>query len=215
MAAAVDRDPSAAEQAAPQGAADSDGPWVAQGKEAQGKVDRVIAAVDQEDDSAVDTPQEAPRSPGSARRSTSVPVLAAAGGGAVLSLVLCAGFALRLRRRPKRPHKYVQHKDDESGMPPEIVGATAGDRSPGDETFVIDDVEMWGEEETFEFAGDKFAQHFSLAPNGFQTMESDVPQGQPGDSPADAHLFTPGAGADDSVAETRSPNADLSSKALD
>lgn len=45
----------------------------------------------------------------------------------------------------------IQQKDDESGMPPEIVGAAGGDQSPGGDTFVIDDVEMWGEDDGIEY----------------------------------------------------------------
>lgn len=40
-------------------------------------------------------------------------------------------------------------------MPPEIVGAVGtSEQSPGTDTFVIDDVEIWGEQDGFDFMHD-------------------------------------------------------------
>merc|ERR1712151_828457 len=74
--------------------------------------------------------------------------LGVGGAVALVSLAFCFGCAYRAR---KAEHQYVKQKDDESGMPPEIVGAVGGDQSPGGDTFVIDDVEMWGEDDGIEY----------------------------------------------------------------
>mmetsp|Transcript_38513 Transcript_38513/g.83359 ORF Transcript_38513/g.83359 Transcript_38513/m.83359 type:complete len:481 (+) Transcript_38513:714-2156(+) len=77
------------------------------------------------------------------------------GGTAVVAAIaIFAGFYCI--RKGKTRHKYVQQVDEpSSSMPPEIVGA-GGVATAADDTFVIDDVDQWGEDD-FDFGKEENA----------------------------------------------------------
>lgn len=82
--------------------------------------------------------------------------VAAIAAGSLLTLSICVCLMCRFCRRDAHSHVVLRDIDD-SGMPPQIVGAGADD--PGAETFVIggDEDADW-EDEDFEYVRDVEAQ---------------------------------------------------------
>lgn len=73
---------------------------------------------------------------------------------AVLSLGSCAACVFP-KMMARKQHSYVQQQDEDTGMPPQIVGAWNGDVSC--DPFAIDDLgdlEHWGEEDNFDLPPD-------------------------------------------------------------
>jgi len=92
--------------------------------------------------------------------------LSVAGLGALLTLGLCVRFAGRSLCR--KEHRHVQLKEtDDSGMPPQIVGAETGNGVAGPDTFVIgdDDDECEALFEDANFSFDFSAEHRPARPS--------------------------------------------------
>jgi len=114
---------------------------------------------------------------------------------ATVSLGACA--VMTWRRCGTQKHKYTKQLDEiSSGMPPQIVGTTtAGDDSPGADTFVIDDVEQWADEDGFEFGGQ--ATGFDFGGEALESNKLMFPGGRsPATSPRDVLVGGLGGGSD-------------------